>query len=92
VGEQLISGEVDLAEFEGGRVVVPRVKIIADGSIQGFTGYLSQPYHQAYKATKNIEVILRYYAKRFLSRLRACISSEFRSQFTVTETLQSRTR
>ena len=49
VGAQLISGEVGLAEFEGGRVVVPRVKIIADGSIQGFTGYLSQPYHHAYK-------------------------------------------
>ena len=49
VGDQLISGEVTLEEFEGGRVVVPRVKIIADGSIQGFTGYLSQPYHHPYK-------------------------------------------
>lgn len=49
VGEQLISGEVTLDQFEGGRVVVPRVKIIADGSIQGFTGYLSHPYHQPYK-------------------------------------------
>lgn len=49
VGEQLISGEVTLDQFEGGRVVVPRVKIIADGSIQGFTGYLSQPYHRPYK-------------------------------------------
>ena len=25
------------------------MKIIADGSIQGFTGYLSQPYHHPYK-------------------------------------------
>lgn len=49
VGEQLISGEVTLDQFEGGRVVVPRVKIIADGSIQGFTGYLSHPYHHPYK-------------------------------------------
>ena len=49
VGTELVSGEVTLSEFSGGRVVVPRVKIIADGSIQGFTGYLSQPYHRPYK-------------------------------------------
>lgn len=35
--------------LEGGRVSVPRVKIVADGSIQGFTGYLTEPYYQAYK-------------------------------------------
>ena len=28
-----------------GRVSLPRVKIIADGSIQGYTGYLSEPYY-----------------------------------------------
>ena len=49
VGAGLLSGELALDEFASGRVIVPRVKIIADGSIQGFTGYLSQPYHRPYK-------------------------------------------
>ena len=31
-----------------GRMLLPRVKIIADGSIQGFTGYLSEPYYTPY--------------------------------------------
>jgi predicted amidohydrolase YtcJ len=49
VGAGLLSGDLSLDDFSGGRVVVPRVKIVADGSIQGFTGYLSQPYHRPYK-------------------------------------------
>lgn len=32
-----------------GRVSVPRVKIVADGSIQGYTAYLSQPYHTSFQ-------------------------------------------
>lgn len=48
-GDALLSGEVSLEDFNGGRVTVPRVKLIADGSIQGFTGYLSEPYYTAYK-------------------------------------------
>ena len=32
-----------------GRMVVPRVKIIADGSIQGFTGYLTEPYYTPFE-------------------------------------------
>ncbi len=32
-----------------GRLSLPRVKIIADGSIQGYTGYLSEPYYESYK-------------------------------------------
>ena len=42
-------GELSLDGFASGRVIVPRVKIIADGSIQGFSGYLSQPYQRPYK-------------------------------------------
>jgi len=49
VEEEVLSGELTLSSLEGGRVVVPRVKIIADGSIQGFTGYLAHPYHTPYK-------------------------------------------
>ena len=50
VGAGLLAGEITLDDFASGRVRVPRVKIIADGSIQGFTGYLSQPYHRSHKA------------------------------------------
>ena len=39
VGAGLFAGELALDEFASGRVILPRVKIIADGSIQGFTGY-----------------------------------------------------
>ncbi len=48
VGAGLLAGEITLDDFASGRVRVPRVKIIADGSIQGFTGYLSQPYHRSH--------------------------------------------
>jgi len=49
VGEALLTGEKSLADFAGANVIVPRVKIIADGSIQGYTGYLSEPYYQPFK-------------------------------------------
>jgi predicted amidohydrolase YtcJ len=49
VGESLLSGELALADFAGAKVSVPRVKIIADGSIQGYTGYLTEPYYAPYK-------------------------------------------
>ena len=49
IGEQLFSGELALDDFAGARVAAPRVKIIADGSIQGYTGYLSEPYYVPFK-------------------------------------------
>jgi predicted amidohydrolase YtcJ len=49
VGGSLFSGEAVLDDFEAGRVLAPRVKIIADGSIQGYTGYLTEPYHVPFK-------------------------------------------
>lgn len=48
IEQEVWQGEFVLADYEGGRVSVPRVKLIADGSIQGFTGYLSAPYYTAY--------------------------------------------
>lgn len=44
-GEQLLSGELDLANFQSEKFATPAVKLIADGSIQGYTAYLGQPYH-----------------------------------------------
>ena len=49
IGDDLFAGSVMLEDFAGGRVSVPRVKIIADGSIQGYTGYLTEPYYVPYK-------------------------------------------
>ncbi|MDB2688939.1 amidohydrolase family protein [Luminiphilus sp.] len=49
VGEALLSEELTLDAFAAGKVSVPRVKIIADGSIQGYTGYLSEPYYAPFK-------------------------------------------
>lgn len=49
VGEDLLSGALVLDALGDARVSVPRVKIIADGSIQGYTGYLSEPYYRPFK-------------------------------------------
>lgn len=49
IGDDLLSGDSRLSDFAMARVEVPRVKIIADGSIQGYTGYLTEPYHRPYK-------------------------------------------
>jgi predicted amidohydrolase YtcJ len=44
-GESLLNGDYQPADYETDRVTMGAVKLIADGSIQGYTGYLSQPYH-----------------------------------------------
>jgi len=49
IKDRVVNDGWDPKSLEGGRVSVPRVKIVADGSIQGYTGYLTQPYYQAYK-------------------------------------------
>ena len=46
--EALASGEYDPDQYSSDQLVMGAVKIVADGSIQGFTGYLSQPYHTPY--------------------------------------------
>jgi len=52
-GESLLNGEYDRADYEGDRLVMEAVKMVADGSIQGYTGYLSQPYHMPYKGDES---------------------------------------
>ncbi len=47
-GESLFNGEYDPADYNSEKVVMGAVKIVADGSIQGYTGYLSMPYHTPY--------------------------------------------
>ena len=47
-GQGLLNGEYDPEDYSGDRVDMAGVKLVADGSIQGYTGYLSEPYHTAY--------------------------------------------
>lgn len=49
VESEVLSGEWRPEALAAGRLSLPRVKIIADGSIQGYTGYLSEPYYEPYK-------------------------------------------
>mgnify|MGYP001824026316 FL=1 len=44
----LLNGKYDPADYSGERLVMGAVKIVADGSIQGYTGYLGLPYHTPY--------------------------------------------
>jgi len=45
VAEQIQRGTLAFDPPEGGRVRRGAVKLIADGSIQAYTGYLGEPYH-----------------------------------------------
>jgi predicted amidohydrolase YtcJ len=47
--ETLLNGEYDPKDYSGDKLVMGPVKIVADGSIQGFTGYLSAPYYTPYQ-------------------------------------------
>ena len=49
LGPDLLSGEFDPASIESDKLHVSAVKIVADGSIQGYTGYLREPYYVAFK-------------------------------------------
>jgi predicted amidohydrolase YtcJ len=42
---EALESERDLSVFETERMHVGAVKLVGDGSIQGYTGYLSEPYH-----------------------------------------------
>ena len=44
-GEEIAAGTFDPEDLAARRIDVGAVKIVADGSIQGFTGYLTRPYH-----------------------------------------------
>ena len=52
-GETLLNGEYNPEDYSGDKLIMGPVKIVADGSIQGFTGYLSAPYYTTYKGDAN---------------------------------------
>ncbi len=49
LGSFWLNREVDLAANNTDSFFAGPVKIVADGSIQGFTGYLTGPYHEPFK-------------------------------------------
>lgn len=49
LGESLVNGNFATDRFQSARFHVGAIKIIADGSIQGYTGFLSKPYHHPYE-------------------------------------------
>ena len=49
LGADLLAGTVVKSDLESDKLRLGPVKIVADGSIQGYTGYLGHPYHEPYK-------------------------------------------
>lgn len=49
LGRDILEGEFDPAGIASDSLIVGPVKIVADGSIQGYTGYLSEPYHVPFR-------------------------------------------
>jgi len=52
LGEKIISGEFNAEKHTSNMFQVGAIKLIADGSIQGYTGYLSKPYHVPFEGDK----------------------------------------
>ncbi len=48
MGPKLLDGSLDITSLETDMINIGAIKIMADGSIQGFTGYLSTPYHSPF--------------------------------------------
>lgn len=45
MSEAILTGEFKADDYQSERFRIGALKIIADGSIQGYTGFLSEPYH-----------------------------------------------
>ncbi|GGK62515.1 amidohydrolase [Amphritea balenae] len=45
-GQQLLAGSLKVEEFNSGRFHIGPVKIVADGSVQGRTAFLTEPFYQ----------------------------------------------
>ncbi|MEH6578129.1 MAG: amidohydrolase [Amphritea sp.] len=45
-GRQLLNGELDRSDFDSERFYLGPVKLIADGSVQGRTAFLREPFYQ----------------------------------------------
>ena len=47
--DALVSGEYQPEDYNSDKLQMAAIKLVADGSIQGFTGYLGAPYHTPYQ-------------------------------------------
>ena len=54
LGAKWLAGEFDPAEMNSEKIIIGPIKIVADGSIQGYTGYLSEPYHAGRVRVQNL--------------------------------------
>ena len=46
IGLEVVAGALDLSQFASERVFVGATKFVGDGSIQGYTGFLGEPYYK----------------------------------------------
>lgn len=53
VGKAIVAGEIDPSDYQSDTFNLGAIKIIGDGSIQGFTGYLTEPYHVPFEGDEN---------------------------------------
>jgi len=53
LGRQWARGDFDAASYESELFRVGAVKIVHDGSIQGYTGYLGEPYHVPFEGDES---------------------------------------
>jgi len=50
--DKLIDGEIEAGQYQSDSFQIGAVKLVGDGSIQGFTAYLSKPYLVPYNGNK----------------------------------------
>jgi predicted amidohydrolase YtcJ len=67
-GVDIINGEVD-GEDMGKVFQIGPIKMMADGSIQGYTGYLREPYYTAYEGNANFAGYPRFETQQELDDL-----------------------
>jgi len=77
MGEKILNKELSPEKMNSDIYHVGALKLIADGSIQGYTGYLSKPYHvpyrgdaayrgyPIYKKEKLAEIVTKFHSKGF---------------------------
>ncbi len=53
LGLRWVDGEFNPQTYGSKKFTIGSVKLVSDGSIQGFTGYLSQPYHTPHNGDSN---------------------------------------
>ncbi len=65
--------------FGGRKIKIQGIKIVQDGSIQGYTGYLSQPYHVPFKGDRSY----RGYPRRSRDALTAMVKEVHRAGYQI---------